>query len=80
MFRIILLTFAVSLVFSAKLSTYYYGPQSPQNDVNANSSAVIVAFATINGDGTISLPSPIPCAFISVWKSQGQKVLFSIGG
>jgi hypothetical protein len=68
------------LVSSFKLSTYFYGPQSPTNDVNSNSSLVIVAFATINSDGTVALPTPVPCENINTWKSRGMKVFFSIGG
>jgi chitinase len=66
---------------SMKLSEYYFSGQSTTDDINNNASLVIVAFASINADGTVSMPvNNIPCQFIPIWQSTGTKILFSIGG
>ena len=49
--------------------------------MNHNATLVIVAFATIQSDGTITLDqSLIPCAAMSNWLASGKKLMFSIGG
>ena len=55
--------------------------QSSDNDVNKVATYVILAFVNTNTDGTVALDEAhFPSASFKKWKSQGKKVIISVGG
>ena len=70
-----------------ELSMFYCGfgqdfcGQSDDNDVNRLAKYVILAFVNTNPDGTVVMDEDnFPSSFYKEWKSQGKKVIISVGG
>lgn len=81
--KIIVLALLSAIAISLPLGVYYYSPGQSMlaDDVQHNTTLIIVAFANIQNDGTVVLPSTlIPCTAIAGWRQLGKKVFFSIGG
>ena len=55
--------------------------QSTDNDVNNVANYVILAFVNTNTDGSVALDEAhFPNSTFRKWKSQGKKVIISVGG
>ena len=70
-----------------ELSMFYCGfgndycGQSKDNDVNKAATYVILAFVNTKTDGTVDLDEAnFPKSSFDKWKSQGKKVIISVGG
>lgn len=41
---------------------------------------IVLAFAQINADGSVTIPGTYPCDLVTNWRAEGKKVLISLGG
>lgn len=79
--------FPIAANSSHSLSMFYCGfgsdfcGQSSTDDVSPKASVVILAFANTQSNGSILVDSAnYPSSLVSSWKSNGKKVLLSVGG